>query len=94
MYTWILENPELSIFIISSLISLVGVVVHLYYKVRIHSRDIRDTNKKIKILEDAVRCRDEAILNKLDKIVDEVSAIKTTQAELIGWLSAKGFCKQ
>lgn len=78
----------------------------LYFRDRIKTHDesiciidksLKDNkveiDHKIKILEDTIRCRDEAILNKLDMIVNELNTIKISNAKLIGVLSGKGIIK-
>jgi uncharacterized membrane protein (DUF106 family) len=104
MLAFIQANSFLIGYIITSIIAVIGFIIR--YKLKISEIDNKmgtmksqiiehkvDADKKIKVLEDAVRCRDEAILNKLDSITNELMDMKIQNAKLLGILAGSGVIK-
>jgi hypothetical protein len=87
-----------------SIYALAKILLHLRDKIKNHDEKIcviddtvknnkQEVDKKIKILEDSLRCRDEVILNKLDVITKEMSEMNIKSAKLLGVLSGKDIIK-
>lgn len=104
MLTWIQLNWEWIFAVAAVLITLAKVLLHFRDKIKDHDEKIAamqdeaqktkvETTQKMRILEDTIRCRDEAILNKLDLVVTEISEMKIGNAKLVGLLSGKGVIK-
>jgi len=104
MLTFIQANRFLVGYIITTFIAVIGFIIR--YKLKISDIDNKmktmkdqiiehkvENDKKIKVLEDAVRSRDEAILNKLDSITNELMDMKIQNAKLLGVLAGSGIIK-
>lgn len=96
-YGWILAIGGI-------IITLGKILLHFRDRIKTHDDMIKQTDKtlcdhktesehKFKILEDSIRSRDEAILNKLDAIAGELSEMKISNAKLVGVLAGKGVIK-
>lgn len=104
MLTWIQLNYGWIFAFVTVLIALGKILLYFRDQIKDHSEKIKtmqeeaqknktETSNKMKVLEDTIRCRDEAILNKLDIVVTEISEMKIGNAKLLGLLSGKGVIK-
>ena len=96
-YGWILAVGGI-------LVTLGKILLHFRDRIKTNEEQIKQTDQavtenkiesehKLKCLGDAIRSKDEAILNKLDAIAGEIADMKISNAKLIGVLAGKGVIK-